>query len=255
MNFGITERGDAGLDLSWKDKLDQVDAAVIITKNAAAPGFKNALIDAHNAGHKIILHVTCTGMGATLLEPNVPPYKTQLAAMKEIVDAGFPAEQIVLRIDPIFPDTRYMIYPSNVAKEALVLVPDLKRIRISVMDLHYRHLQQRFIQHHIPLPNMFKSETYIGEDIRQAIIDIFRSYFVQGISIETCAEPLLATASGIFQTNGCVSNKDLAVLGLPEIETNRIGSQRPGVCMCLPKKELLTRRAQCPHRCLYCFWR
>ena len=30
--IGITEAGDAGVDLSWVEKLDRVDAAVLITK-------------------------------------------------------------------------------------------------------------------------------------------------------------------------------------------------------------------------------
>ena len=30
--IGITEAGDAGLDLSWVDKLNDVDGAVVITK-------------------------------------------------------------------------------------------------------------------------------------------------------------------------------------------------------------------------------
>lgn len=30
--IGITEAGDAGLDLSWVDKLHNVDGAVVITK-------------------------------------------------------------------------------------------------------------------------------------------------------------------------------------------------------------------------------
>lgn len=30
--IGITEAGDAGLDLSWANKLDTVDGAIVITK-------------------------------------------------------------------------------------------------------------------------------------------------------------------------------------------------------------------------------
>lgn len=33
MKIGITEQGDAGLDLSWVKKLSNVDAAILITKN------------------------------------------------------------------------------------------------------------------------------------------------------------------------------------------------------------------------------
>lgn len=253
MNIGITERGDAGLDLSWKDKLDSVDAAVIITKNIT-DNFRNALLEAHRADHKLILHATCTGLGGTVFEPNVPTYRTQINALRSVVDRGFPIEQIVLRVDPIFPDENYVDKAKEVIDYALKVLPDMKRIRISVMDLHYRHLQRRFLEKGVALPNNFKSEAYIDETIKNKIIEIMTPYAQRGIAIETCAEPLLASASDIFQTNGCVSNKDLTILGLNTINTTQIGRQRPGACKCLPKTELLTRRAQCPHRCLYCFW-
>ena len=33
--IGITEAGDAGIDRSWANRLDEVDGAILITKNAA----------------------------------------------------------------------------------------------------------------------------------------------------------------------------------------------------------------------------
>ena len=33
MKIGITERGDAGLDLSWKEKIHEMDVSILITKN------------------------------------------------------------------------------------------------------------------------------------------------------------------------------------------------------------------------------
>lgn len=256
MLIGITERGDSALDLSWVEKLNTVDAAVIITKNLTKPTFKTALLNAHGNNHKLILHATCTGMGGSILEPNVPDYKTQINNLYEIISKGFPVEQTVLRVDPIFPDKEHVMLAKTVMDYALERIPDLSRIRISIMDLHYRHLQQRFndvgLSH--MLPNTFKSENYIDPDILDLTIKTLTPYLDNNISIETCAEPIL-TANSNFEDNGCVSNKDLSILGLQTMTTNKIGSQRPGACKCLPKTELLTRRGQCPHRCLYCFWR
>ena len=31
--IGVTEAGDAGIDLTWEDMLEQVDGAILITKN------------------------------------------------------------------------------------------------------------------------------------------------------------------------------------------------------------------------------
>lgn len=42
--IGITEAGDAGVDLSWVEKLDRVDAAVLITK-CVSPDFFDAALE------------------------------------------------------------------------------------------------------------------------------------------------------------------------------------------------------------------
>lgn len=55
--IGITERGDAGLDLSWASKLDTVDGAVVITK-CLSPACRDALL---TNKEKLILHATQIG--------------------------------------------------------------------------------------------------------------------------------------------------------------------------------------------------
>ena len=54
--IGITEAGDAGLDLSWVDKLNDVDGAVVITKQIT-DSFINAALTNQE---KLIIHLTCT---------------------------------------------------------------------------------------------------------------------------------------------------------------------------------------------------
>lgn len=109
MLIGITERGDAGVDFSWEDPIrnHEVDAAVLITK-CITQKFLEKVLKLHQEGYKIIVHATCTGYGGTELEPNVPNFTTQLTMIKMLLDDGFPAEQIVLRIDPIFPTVNGM---------------------------------------------------------------------------------------------------------------------------------------------------
>ena len=65
--IGATDGGDAGLDLSWKEKLSSVDGAVLITKRVTPK-----LIEAVRNLPNVIVHATCTGYGSTVLEPNVP---------------------------------------------------------------------------------------------------------------------------------------------------------------------------------------
>lgn len=52
--IGITEAGDAGLDLSWLDKLDAVDGAIVITK-CVSPDFYDAVLSNKD---KLIVYVT-----------------------------------------------------------------------------------------------------------------------------------------------------------------------------------------------------
>lgn len=51
--IGVTEAGDAGVDLSWEEKLDDVDAAVLITK-CVSPDFFDATLRHKD---KLIIHM------------------------------------------------------------------------------------------------------------------------------------------------------------------------------------------------------
>ena len=100
--IGITEAGDAGIDLSWADKMGSVDGAVLVTKNIT-PGFRDKV--ASNM-KKYIIHATCTGYGGTILEPKVPTPQAQKDALMTLVGIGFPKERIVIRVDPIIPTVK-----------------------------------------------------------------------------------------------------------------------------------------------------
>jgi DNA repair photolyase len=94
IKVGITERGDAGLDFSWINKL--LDANIIITKNLNDTMIQHLI----NNKDKIILHITCTDFGATKVEPNVPNVKFTHNQVLKLIENGFPVNQIVLRVDP-----------------------------------------------------------------------------------------------------------------------------------------------------------
>ena len=67
-SIGVTEAGDAGVDLSWEKKLGDVDGAILITKNVT-PDFRAAVM---RNTDKVIVHATVTGFGGSILELNVP---------------------------------------------------------------------------------------------------------------------------------------------------------------------------------------
>lgn len=243
MIIGITEAGDASRDYTWLAKLPNCDGAILITKNVT-----DEFIDAvtrPDVFHKVIIHATCTGMGGTVIEPNVPPYTLQLAQVQKLIDKGFPNERIVVRIDPIVPTEKGLQTAQKVVDASPV-----KRFRFSLLDC-YPHVRERFKAAGVPLP--------YGETFQPSrkMVDSMRFWlFMQelGTVFEACAEPDLTDIHCVRQV-GCVSRNDLKLLGLPTDGEYSTGMQRHS-CKCLScKTELLSKKGQCPNGCLYCYWK
>lgn len=249
--IGITEAGDAGVDLSWVNKMETVDGAVLITK-CISPAFVDAAMKFKD---KVIVHATITGYGGTILEPLVPyPYE-QYGAVMYLIEKGFPKEKIVIRVDPIIPTKKGCERALNVIKTFIDM--GFNRYRISVIDM-YPHVRERFKTAGLPLP--YGSKFSPSEDqlkaVDSTILDA-KSYLVslgkplKDLRIESCAEPGLTEAIAC----GCISRYDLNLIGLYYGNPNTGGYQRKN-CMCYSgKTELLEHKQQCPHQCLYCYWK
>lgn len=247
---GVTERGDAGLDLSWFGKLDQVDFAILITKDLSE-ACREKILEAHNAGYRLIVHATCTGWGGSFIEPYVPQYKTQIQNIRDLISMGFSASQMVLRIDPIIPTVEGLRLFKMVMTEASdILNASNVRIRISVLD-EYRHVRERLKA--LGCPNFFyPNDNFTASDYQFAQIDNLLMDF-PNLTFETCAEPKLKASN--VQRIGCVSKRDFDIFGLPIIGGGT-NPQNRGGCLCLNgKTELLESRKQCPHKCVYCYWK
>ncbi len=255
MTIGITERGDAGIDMSWTNKIHKVDGVILITKNIT-DAFAKKVIALHKNNYKIIVHCTCTGWGNSYMEPNVPSFETQIKNLDNLIKNGFPISQIVLRIDPIFPTAEGLQRVYNVLNEAHN-APHLNklqnvRIRISIYD-EYAHIRKRLQNN--GLNNIYNgalfAPDYLMTFTRHKLKKFAETY---NIRYECCAEPKLS--DDIFDHCGCISNKDLSILGLDNVPETDINKQNRYGCLCLScKKELLTNRQQCPHKCLYCYWK
>lgn len=251
MKIGITERGDAGLDLSWADKLNYVDGAILITKNITDK-FIKTVCEKHNAGHKIIIHCTCTGWGGSVIEPNVPEYTTQISQLCKLIQSGFPKSRCVLRIDPIFPTKKGLQHVQKVIETAYTekLLPEI-RVRISILD-EYRHVKDRFRQ--MGYEPIYGNSFYAPKSMFENTARTLAAY--QDITYECCAEPMLTNQYPYrFIAHGCISPTDLAILGIP-YNAMTVNPQNRNGCLCLScKTELLNNRHRCPHQCAYCFWK
>ncbi len=227
ISIGITERGDAGLDFSWRESAKQCDGVILITKHLSPYFIEEA------AKINCIVHATITGHGGTIIEPNVRPWCQSAELFRQLVNK-IGAERVVLRIDPIIPSrwqTAHEVY-----KALHVNAGNRTRVRISFLD-NYSHTKARFNAAGIqPEPYYFHAPLIQRKTIAASFPDA-----------EICGEPGMSCT-------GCVSAKDLSILNIPQIHDLK-GNQRAD-CQCLAaKKELLNHRGQCLNGCLYCYWK
>ena len=252
MKIGFTEQGDAGLNLSWITPIQnhQVDGAILITKQLNPKFCKNLMELWNNGYHNLILHCGCTGWGNTVIEPNVPPYQYQLNQLNELIKSGFPKDHCVLRIDPIWPT------PNGINRALKVLeYADSQtntkniRIRISILD-EYKHVKDRIQK--LGYKPIYGNKFYAPKDMMQAVETALSN---TGHTFECCAEPYLTNRCFIHK--GCLSHKDLFIMGLPSPSPNTTQNpQNRNGCMCLScKTELLNTKHPCPHKCIYCYWK
>lgn len=246
MKIGITERGDAGIDLSWTNKAQNMDVSILITKNITNKFLENVrkLQETNN----LIIHATCTGWGGTYMEPHVPSYEKQLTQLKKLTEF-FPKSQCVLRIDPIIPTTKGLRCVQLVLDKACDLGLMPMRVRVSIVD-EYRHVKERLAKTNRK-PIYDQDRKYPNRTETQAVKALLESY--KNFQFETCAETYLIGQN--IEHTGCVSKKDLDIFGLITENINVNPQQRTG-CLCLTgKTEMLENKHRCPHKCLYCYWR
>jgi len=229
VKIAVTERGDAGLDFSWIKVAEKYDGLVLITKHLSHLFIEQA------SKVNCIVHCTITGHGGTIYEQNVPNLTVSQIYFDQLIKTIGP-ERVVLRIDPIIPDSKGIAVAINVYEQLHVREGKRTRARISFMD-NYPHVKQRFKSAGLkPLPYYFHAPL----ELRKRIA----SYFPDA---EICGEPG-------FECIGCISEKDLKILGI-DAET-KIGGWQRQECKCLTYKvEILDKRSQCGHQCLYCYWK
>ena len=244
MKIGITERGDCSLDFSWVSKMNNMDGVILITKNLT----DKVIEEAKPYFDKIIFHITCTGYGGTVLEPNIPNYENQLNQAVKLLDMNVSTERIVIRVDPIIPTDKGLKKAEKVILKAIEL--GFNRFRISLIDM-YPHVRERFKENGLPLPygDYFTPLNMLFQKIDKWLKVLKNQY--PFITIESCAEGKLLETEQL----GCVSRKDFELLGLDLDNIDSIGYQRKGCLCCSAKTELLSKKEQCPYKCLYCYWK
>lgn len=237
--IGITETGEVAFNL---DVFDRLYAGNIIITKRLTDKLIEKLVE-HK--EKIILHLTCTGWGGSVIEPMVPDVDLTYNKFIKLIDSGFPVEQVVLRIDPVIPTVnglerlRYVLHKF---KET-----GIKRIRYSVLDM-YKHVIERFKEAGVMTPY----ETFHApRETRLKIYHYLKEFCdTKNISLEACAEPDVESCS-------CLSQKDIDILGLSDLIELEGSAEQRKTCGCPANKHELLRvkPQQCSNGCLYCFWK
>lgn len=238
MKIGITERGDAALDFSWVNQMNNVNGAVLITKNCSSNDFLNTVSKFRD---KVIVHATITGNGGSFIEPNVPHPSVVLAGIHALATI-VPPQRIVLRIDPIIPNEAGISWIPYLIEN---LPKGVNRVRFSIID-NYAHGNARGMR--LPWSGLHAPEHMVAK-----VVTAFTPY-VSWCHIESCGENY-----EIIPANwklGCISRRDLELLGLKYNPIFATTSKQRYSCNCLPiKTELLSRKKRCWHGCLYCYWK
>lgn len=243
--FGVTETFDPSLDFSWIPNLKLGN--IIITKRLNDKLIQ-ALLD--NIC-RIILHLTCTGMGGSKLEPFVPDKYILKDKLIELIELGFPIKQVVLRISPIIP-TKHGI---SLALDVINLFSDLgiTRVRFSTINM-YPHVKERFKALGLEIPYQSHSSPIILKKmLLQAFAGNYRLDVQDGLEEDVCGE--IDFRKGLIEKISCVSNKDLEILGLQDkIILDGSGWQRPNCGCPVNKKQIMRLKPQrCGHKCVYCY--
>lgn len=251
MNIGITERGDASFDYSWVNKLltNSVDGVILITKSITDE-FILQVLRCYEVFENIVVHCTCTGLGGSPIEPNVPTYQTQLSQLKHLINCGFPKDKCVLRIDPIIPTDYGINALTSVIRYTydLNLLPDM-RVRVSIVD-NYLHVRNRFID--AGLQPLYRG-SYSANESEINRVNRWLAKF-PNVKFECCAEDKLV--GGNIEHYGCVSKKEIDLFHM-DVNVNELwkNPQNRAMCQCLScKVELLENKHRCAHGCLYCYW-
>lgn len=282
VSVGITERGDAALDNGWKPWVEKGLPAILITKDSVKLINENPLLfSKSNRQGNVILHATITGMGGyAIFEKNVPHWYKTISELKEILkNPDFDRSRIVIRQDPIF--VPFLIAMGNSYLDLSMKIPQFAkeyglRYRMSFLDM-YPHVKARLQEacqkldeeedkmraelaimvnhkhpHAVELYNKIiklQPEMHLALNTRLDFLELLKKK--TGLTedeIEICGEPGM-------KCTGCLSKRDFDTFGIELDKDQETGLQRPA-CACLGlKKELLSNKHPCGHKCVYCFWK
>ena len=215
--------------------MDDVDLLFFCTKNPIPILDK---IDRINK--KMYFHVTLTPYKKDI-EPNVPPKKQVIEAIKKLSDM-IGKENIVVRYDPIFINNKYPLEYHIKAFDRLCEHLDgyVDKILISFID-EYKNVRKNY--------NTLRYIKLTESDYKTIGESFSKSAKLHNISVHTCAEERNLVEYGFIQDE-CMS-KELAFKLTGNIY-KKWNARKNVPCKCIEMADIGVYNS-CKHFCKYCY--
>jgi hypothetical protein len=223
---------------------EQVHSLVIWTKNPQnmiAPG---ALRDTLERYRQLYVHLTITGLGCTVLEPHIPPWKTVQEMVPPLIALVKGPERISWRFDPIVRCMAQGNLISNIEVfdeiACAMAAADITACRTSWVE-PYRKVQRRLEKKGVRL------EPYTEQERTEHIHLLEQTAAGFGMSLHYCSVEGCSRSSCI---DGALLNR-LHPDGL--ICSTRHAKGQRKLCGCTESIDIGWYSQKCPNGCLYCY--
>lgn len=227
-------------------KPEQVHTFVLWSKDFS-PLIKNlyGVRDALSIYDQLYFHFTITGLGATPLEPKVPPWQETIKQLPEILKiAGHPL-RVTLRFDPLIFWEEAGEIKSNVPLAEPIFIAaaeaGITTVRFSFATLYGKVKKRRWKW--IDPPPEQKLE------IASRLVEMGKS---MGLTLYSCADPLLLKAGAL--PSSCIDGRLLSLLhprGFPAPTEKDRGQRKE--CGCSSSVDIGSYLMKCPSGCVYCY--
>jgi len=194
---------------------------------------------------QLFCHLTITGLGGSMLEPHILPWREVVTQLPELVQFTGDARRVSVRFDPIVhwydgDETRSNV-PFAEAILSHVSQAGITAVRISFATL-YGKLRRRGVRWCDPSPAQ-------RLEITGHLVELARRL---GLTLYACSQSDLVAAGAV--TSCCIDGELLSALhprGL-RAATGKDAGQRPA-CGCTPSVDIGSYAMRCPNACRYCY--
>jgi hypothetical protein len=223
---------------------DKVHTVVLWTKTPKNLVSRGGLRDILVSYRQIFVHLTITGMGASVFEPEIPPWAETVRLLGEIVELTGSAERVCWRFDPILEAEKGGEIFSNLPlfpRLAEAISPyGIKQVKVSWVS-PYRKVTSRLEKHGWRLLPRTAEEKREQAGFLEGVCRSF------GFGLTFCA------VEG-FPVSRCIDGGQLRRLhpdGVP-CAVEKAGGQRE-LCGCTQSLDIGWYADRCRHACLYCY--